>query len=64
MILAMTILLNDPYLINELYENLNFTINKFINEPNQSNLFKEYSNITSIPEDIFERYQNYINTNE
>lgn len=60
MIIAMTVLLNDDYLIHEMLISLNYTVDRFTNQKNQSDLFNMYCNITGIPKDLFKRYNNYI----
>lgn len=60
LILAIVLLLNDAYLLNELYESLSITITRFTRDPRQVQLFQDYSRITGIPINILEIFQAFI----
>lgn len=60
LILAIVLLLNDAYLLNELYESLFITITRFTRDPRQILLFQDYSRITGIPINILEIFEAFI----
>lgn len=56
MLLAMTVLLKDPFLRDQLYASLESTVLQFVMQPNQENLFDEYCKIIGMPTNIFDIY--------
>lgn len=57
MLLAMTVLLKDHYLVDQMYHNLAETVNRFIKDENQESLFTEYCKIIGMPDNIFQIYK-------